>query len=955
MLKKITLILAQLRHMDVTALQYVDLIREGGGPVEGLVSVAKPPRDLPASEKAFVERTATIGNVDYVFFRRFNDGRSSHPAAFVIDNSDDRLTKEDLAKLHNVLWLNGGAPLVYVAWPTQVDILSCARGPDFWRETERSYNPAHTLEMSARVSRALGGHRRFSANRLAEGTFWEDPQNHHFANHEKAAHESLIQAIVETDEAIGGSSNPTLRRLLLLVVLIKYLEDREVFPSAGWFGHFYKGSRTFLDVLKSEDPECVLRLLGNLEAKFNGDVFSLPSESKLTAKSLRQFAALVESKTLQQQRYLWEQFSFAHLPVEVISHLYQRFVQGSTAVYTPPFLAALLLDFAMPYGKLTGKERVLDPSCGSGVFLVGAFRRLVNIWRSKNKWAQPTVDNLKSILRNQIFGVELDPTAVDLTAFSLALAVCDSLQPNVIWNELRFDRLRDQNLFQDDFFNFAIADLEGSGKTLGKFDVVIGNPPFESEFSEPAKRINRQFADERGSIPDKQIAYLFLDQAIRTKTENGVVCLIQPSGFLYNIQAHPFRASIANRFNLSNLLDFTSIRGLYGQSSADPKTIAVIIASPERRCIRHLTFRRTYETTQHVAFEIDHYDSHWINLIEFIENEKAARPNLLGGGRLHILASRLKEMQTLSELVAENGWQMGEGFIEGTSGKQPGKHLTGERFLPTKALTDVGVDEHFLTTVGATEFYRPARPELFQPPLLLIREHESLPIAFWEKSVLTFKHKIIGIHAPKTDRDRLFQVYQFLLMNREQLKFAAMLNGSQALVGKATALLKSDIEKLPIPDDPSDLEFLSWEKILAGDVITYMADYVRLGQNSQLLKSIATSENLTAFSDLYCRMLGSIYDNLRAAEPVFLDGLICQPFYFGDEPSIEWLGPDCEEQLRELVFDTAMDSLRTIRVVRIYHENVIFIIKPDRLRYWIRSTAIRDADDTLIELQQQGY
>ncbi len=42
--------------------------------------------------------------------------------------------------------------------------------------------------------------------------------------------------------------------------------------------------------------------------------------------------------------------------------------------------------------------------------------------------------------------------AVDLTAFSLALAVCDSLQPNVIWSELRFDRLRDHNLWQSDFF-----------------------------------------------------------------------------------------------------------------------------------------------------------------------------------------------------------------------------------------------------------------------------------------------------------------------------------------------------------------------------------------------------------------------------------------------------------------------------------------------------------------------
>ena len=51
-------------------------------------------------------------------------------------------------------------------------------------------------------------------------------------------------------------------------------------------------------------------------------------------------------------------------------------------------------------------------------------------------------ETLKAILRNQIFGVELEPGAVDLTAFSLALAVCDSLQPNVIWSELRFDRLR---------------------------------------------------------------------------------------------------------------------------------------------------------------------------------------------------------------------------------------------------------------------------------------------------------------------------------------------------------------------------------------------------------------------------------------------------------------------------------------------------------------------------------
>jgi hypothetical protein len=42
-------------------------------------------------------------------------------------------------------------------------------------------------------------------------------------------------------------------------------------------------------------------------------------------------------------------------------------------------------------------------------------------------------------------------------------------------------------------------------------------------------------------------------------------------------------------------------------------------------------------------------------------------------------------------------------------------------------------------------------------------------------------------------------------------------------------------------------------------------------------------------------------------------------------------------------------------VIRFYDENTLIIVKPDRLRHWIPSTAIRDADETLVELQQQGF
>ena len=103
-----------------------------------------------------------------------------------------------------------------------------------------------------------------------------------------------------------------------------------------------------------------------------------------------------------------------------------------------------------------------------------------------------------------------------------------------------------------------------------RFDVVIGNPPFESKFTEAAKRVNATHVAERGKMPDKQIAYLFLDQCLRMLSPNGRLCLIQPFGFLYNLQSHWFRSFVAKTGRLESVLDFTSVRGLYrGGGSQD--------------------------------------------------------------------------------------------------------------------------------------------------------------------------------------------------------------------------------------------------------------------------------------------------------------------------------------------------------------------------------------------------
>jgi hypothetical protein len=130
--------MVQLRKEMVTnTLQLVDLINSDGKPAPGLVSVRGTAKaNLSIDEQATVTYAETFDRIDYVFFRRFADGRSSQLLAYVVDNSDEELDEETLAELHLKVWLHGAAPLIYVAWPTRIDILTCARGPDFWEDED---------------------------------------------------------------------------------------------------------------------------------------------------------------------------------------------------------------------------------------------------------------------------------------------------------------------------------------------------------------------------------------------------------------------------------------------------------------------------------------------------------------------------------------------------------------------------------------------------------------------------------------------------------------------------------------------------------------------------------------------------------------------------------------------------------------------------------------------------
>lgn len=963
----------------VSALREMDFFDAENKPIDGLVAVRRAGDSKSPHEEAIVRHAQELQGVDYVFFRRFCDAegrhlRASQVLAYVVDNSREEHSPKVLADLHHKLWLEGLAALIYVSWPTRVDILSCARKPDFWNERkgECQYiaaecvrfptivsptddGPESASSIAADVSESLSKRRRLSAGRLLDGTFWEDAENQKLAKDEAAAHSLLIKAIVEADSEIDGANKPIRRRLLLLMVLIAYLEDRGVFPP-GHFGRFHAGVRSFRELLQVGSVEEVTNLLRYLEkTKFNGDVFTMSHDGEtLNAADLKAFAKLVEGKTLGKQRHFWELFDFAHIPVEVISRLYQRFVTTDSAVYTPPLLASLLLDQVMPYDRLTGREKVLDPTCGSGIFLVGAFKRLVIHWRSRHQWQRPSVDVVTSILTRSIHGVETEQTAVDLTAFSLALALCDSLEPPVIWSQLRFDKLGGRNLRCGDFFDPATLASNDEHSWPEKFDILVGNPPFESKLTPAARTLDKSRAKDRPKIPDSNAAYLFLEQGLQSLSEGGALCLLQPHGLLYNSQTEGFRRHLMKLARLDSVLDFVSLRGLF--DGADPKTVAwhAVNDPIDDSTIQHLTFRRTYAAAERITFEIDHYDWHRVSRQDAANDSFVWRVDLLGGGRLLDVSQRLRGLPTLAEFVEAKGWEYGEGFIAGSKGVAA-SHLTGMPHLPTDALDEGGINVEAIRPLEDKLFYRPSIPERFAPPLILIKEHASLPVAFWDQSSLAFGHSIVGIHADDCDAKSLRKLFDTLLRRRSLYQFNCLLNGSRALVSKATAILKEDIDRLPMPDDEAEMDFVFWEDALKDDVLNYMADYVRLGQKSKLLVQSASEAQVHEYAALFVRMLGSVYRNLKAAAAVRLNGLIAQPFYFGKRPEAALLRDGDADALQRLIYVNGREALRVVRVVRHYEQNVILIVKPDRLRYWIRSTAIRDADDTLTDLRRQGW
>lgn len=930
--------------------------------VDGLVAVeGYDHAGRSPDEVAIMEKARSYG-ARAVFFEAQRHGRAAVVQAFIFDARDEP-DDARFAELHRRLWSWGGVPLVYRAAQASIQLFRCTHEPDFvGPDGVPVCRPIRTLLIGAKIAERDVW---WDAARIRNGAIWDDPEacSLMLSSH-KAAHRTLVEEVRALAKQLSDRRllPPRLRRkLLILSLLIAYLEERSVLLPAD-FAKARADATHFFEVLG--DGKALIALLEALEERFNGHVFRLTEEERATlavSTELANYARLIEGhEDSAGQLSLWRLYSFRDLPVELISNIYQLFVKdAASSIYTPPALVRLMLEEALSWDRLdqlmAGHGVILDPACGSGVFLVEAYRRLVLHWRWRNDWTRPGVDELRHLLQ-RIHGIDLEEGAVELAAFSLCLSLCDALQPEEIRSSVKlFPPLAGTTLHHSCFF-----DAKSSNLVQESVAVIVGNPPFESSLSTAgAKHSYESYTKGYGPLADKQLAYLFLHEAMAMLAPDGVLAMVEPSGFLYNQNAFAFRKAFFGRWRVREILDFVSVRGLFKKGDADPKIVVVIAeagkSAPDSRLL-HAVFRRNGRAAAEQGFDIDYYDLYWLRSADAEQSSNVWRANLLGGSRVNDFFERLRTYPTLKDYAAKQNWDFGEGYIAGLKGvSRPAAHLVGKPLLPTSALSEQGLDTNLLEIVPDRPIKDPKTEKRFTPPFLLIKENEDLHHGVWTGHYLTYKHRIVGFAAKPDDLPKLTAIEKWLRRESTALRAYVAILSASLFVQRATAILGADIFALPYPED-EDLDLSENERIVAEDIVQHQRDFIRLGTTAPVMRA-ASADALAAFDQVFTNQLNAVYSRnpLRALDCQQWSGAICRAYVFG-EGKVDWSGADeLRSRLDTLLHDRRGSGLTVTRITRLYDKGFVFLLKPDRHRFWTRSIALRDADDVLADLREQGF
>jgi hypothetical protein len=937
---------------------------------------------------------AGLYEADAVFFKKGIREKEYIPQIYVYDQTNLEIAEPNhLTEIHKKIWTGGEAPLVCVCSKTEIKILDTTRPV---REVEGGFLPIYLIENLKTVAKGHAIYNESFAQKLKSGTYW-DNSNVDFYKSSYSQLTALLRRVIDkfTDKSGLGNNKEIVQRLIIQCILVKYLEERKdendntVFP-AHFFEKYDKATQ-FSDVLKKG---LAFDFFADLNKDhFNGGIFAWDDTKNLfdnkqrafdyLAKVLRGYVNTMDQQIIEFEDNFSRLYSFNYIPVELISRLYEEFIikenkkreqesgNGDNAqkkndgvAYTPSHLVKLLVNEAMPLDKAPenlNDFKVLDPACGSAIFLVVAFKRIVQWWRQKNKYAKPKIVDLMPLL-NSIYGVDIDPKAVQISVFSLCIALCDELSPKEIWDELKFEKLDGRTVFCKDFFEWK----EETPESL-RFDLIIGNPPFMRGGLNKKLR-TWTVNDVIIEIPQKQIALKFLCESLSLLKNNGLSCLIVKSlPLLYSNSDYSknYLKELAQQYHINQIFDFTPLARngvLWDGVDVDSAAIFVTNAKPEHeKNILHAIFRRSKANKERIYFEIDKYDLHFILRDEVYKSPYIFKINLLGGGRLRNLYSKVAYIQNIDDYLARSNCQANEGFMFGKEGDLAEDFMYEYPTLPTRAFDEHGIDFDKLDYIDKKQKFISIKNRLtYEFPNILIKENigeNKIPIYLNKSKKFTFKDKIISIYSLEKKSEPLEKLYKSLSSFQGLHRLIVFLTSSQLLVGKNTAILKEDIMRLPVLKETFKLS--SVETNIIQDVLKYTQYFIRRPETAETLKPLkSVKEEIPFFGDEFSAAINELYadevNSFKLTDIIVFEkeNLIGTLFSYDDRRDVTPQLIEGKEvtKIEGLINFDINESLTATRIIQYYASNKVLFVKPNQKRYWLASVAYRDADGLFADI-----
>lgn len=491
---------------------------------------------------------------------------------------------ENLDLLEKQIWNFNQTPIVFIISQNQIQIKN---GFNFLKNAG-----LNDLTDSKNIS-------DFDYFKLVTGELWEKYKSN-FDSRKRI--DNYLLNNIESARSIlinKGLDSNVANSLIGRVIFIRYLIDRKVELNK----YEILSKEQFYEILKNKKH--TYKLFKQLRNDFNGNLFPLEfiinnstvnEEDSVTEEHLSVIISLlngdklISNKKSEIQLSFFDIYDFSIIPIEFVSNVYEKFIGRSNqaeqgAYYTPLFLVDYIQKQTVTeyFNLNTGQYncRVLDPACGSGVFLVETLRQIILQYRLINPNYSDSLEDYKSelkhLLTENIFGIDKDENAIKVAIFSLYITLLDYLEPSSIVG-FQFPLLLGTNFFVADFFDL---DAEYNNIIKNKhFQFILGNPPW-GKVEDSVKLYESYWKDKEKiektdiKVTDKQISQVFL---IRVKDFSfDESALIVTSKVLYNINAKDYRKYLLTNFKFRQVFELSPIAekifNVSNDSSIEPAVV----------------------------------------------------------------------------------------------------------------------------------------------------------------------------------------------------------------------------------------------------------------------------------------------------------------------------------------------------------------------------------------------